>query len=580
MLYLFFSARRRIIINRSTRQSGANDITDNRNDGLYHAVRAKHHEPTPVAIHGLPDSDVLSPADRYAELFEAVQMSRIFSDSKTFVDCAPKFEPDRILARYRELCSQPGFDLKAFVSGHFTAPEVHASHYVADIHQTIAGHIDGLWEVLTRRPEAHPDRSSLLPLPKPYVVPGGRFGEVYYWDSYFTMLGLAASGRTDLLRDMADNFAFLIDHYGHIPNGNRTYYLSRSQPPLFAMMVGLFEKHQLRVAEHYLPQLLTEYRFWMGEAEAVKPGESERHVVKLPDGAVLSRYWDDRDTPREESYFEDVQTARRSSRPANEVYRELRAGASSGWDFTSRWFGQAGDISTIRTTAILPIDLNAFMYKLETTIADLAGRTGDRAMAGLFDDRAQRRRAAVDTLLWDADSGTYRDYDWRLSRRGALSAACVAPLFVGMASRDQAVAVAKALSEQLLYSGGIMTSLSANDQQWDKPNGWAPLQWMAIAGLLRYGADALAETIATRWLGVVGDHYRQSGKLVEKYDITGAADVRGGGGEYPLQDGFGWTNGVVRQLLMLYPRHDTNLVQAATAATMRSDSGNDRAVSG
>lgn len=560
----------------STHQSGVNDAADSFNDGLDAVIRAVHQEPTPVTIHGLPGCDILSPADRYAELFEAVQMSRLFSDSKTFVDCAPNVEPARILARYRATCSQPGFDLKAFVCENFTVPVVHESHYVADIHQTITEHIDGLWEVLMRRPEAHPDHSSLLPLPKPYVVPGGRFGEVYYWDSYFTMLGLAASGRTDLLHDMADNFAFLIDHYGHIPNGNRTYYLSRSQPPLFAMMVELFEQHQLRVAEHFLPQLLTEYRFWMGEAGTVRPGEASRHVVTLPDGAVLSRYWDDRDTPREESFLEDVQTARRSSRPAKEIYRELRAGAESGWDFTSRWFGQPDDIGSIRTTAILPIDLNAFMYKLETTIVYLAERTGDLAMAGRFRERALQRRAAVNALLWDADSGTYRDYDWRLAKRGALTAACVTPLFVGMASQSQAVAVAKALSEQLLYSGGIMTSLSTNDQQWDKPNGWAPLQWMAIAGLRRYGAYALAETIATCWLDVVGDHYRQSCKLLEKYDISGAVDPRGGGGEYPVQDGFGWTNGVVRQLLILYPQHDTNRAQA----TPRPVSGDDHAVAG
>ncbi|MEA9391530.1 alpha,alpha-trehalase TreF [Acerihabitans sp. TG2] len=568
------------VIHHSTHQLRANDTTDSLNDGLDTPLQVSHHEPAPVTICGLPDCDVFSPADRYAELFEAVQLSRIFSDSKTFVDCAPKIDPDRILACYRALSSRPDFDLKAFVSEHFDVPVVHESHYVADIHQAITEHIDGLWEILTRRPEQHPRQSSLLPLPKPYVVPGGRFGEVYYWDSYFTMLGLAASGRTDLLRAMADNFAFLIDHYGHIPNGNRTYYLSRSQPPLFAMMVELFEKHDLQLAERYFPQLLVEYQYWMKETSVVKPGEASRHVVKLSNGVVLSRYWDDRDTPREEAYFEDVQTARRSSRPASEVYRELRAGAESGWDFSSRWFGQADDIGSIRTTAILPIDLNAFMYQLETTLTRLAEKIGDLAMAGRFRDRAQQRRGAVDALLWDADSGTYRDYDWRLAKRGVLSAACVVPLFVGMASQEQATAVVNVLSEQLLFPGGIMTSLSDNQQQWDKPNGWAPLQWMAIAGLRRYGADALAETIATRWLTVVGDHYKQSGKLVEKYDISGAVDARGGGGEYPLQDGFGWTNGVVRQLLTLYPQHHVNQARAVTAAKSISASSNDRAIPG
>lgn len=510
-----------------------------------------HTEPKPVHIQGLPPSDALSPADRYAELFEAVQMARVFPDSKTFVDCAPKFDPREILARYRQQCSLPDFNLSHFVDMHFDPPEVHASHYIADANQTIIEHIDGLWEVLTRKPVDHPPQSSLLALPEPYVVPGGRFGEIYYWDSYFTMLGLCASGRNDLLRNMANNFAYLIDHYGHIPNGNRTYYLSRSQPPVFALMVELFEQEELHFAEHYLPQLLQEYQFWMGEADSLAPGEAKRHVVKLPNGEVLNRYWDDRDTPRDESYLEDVETARKSTRPANEIYRELRAGAASGWDYSSRWFGEADDISSIRTTAILPVDLNAFLYKLESTIAILAKNTRDPATAQLFGDRADHRRATMNRLLWDDENGAYCDYDWRLQRRCALNAACVTPLFVGMASAQQAAGVATAVADNLLFPGGVLTTLSANGQQWDKPNGWAPLQWIAIMGLRQYGEHALAETIAKRWLSLVGEHYAQNSKLVEKYDISGAA-AGGGGGEYPLQDGFGWTNGVVRKLLTLF----------------------------
>ncbi|XBS69721.1 alpha,alpha-trehalase TreF [Acerihabitans sp. KWT182] len=530
------------------------------------SLRAAHHkEPKPVHIEGLPKSDELSPADRYQELFEAVQMSRIFPDSKTFVDCAPKISPSEILSRYRLQSCRPGFSLADFVKACFAPPEAPVSHYIADPKQTLLEHIDGLWEVLTRRPEEHPVQSSLLALPEPYVVPGGRFGEMYYWDSYFTMLGLSASGRGDLLRSMANNFAYLIDHYGHIPNGNRTYYLSRSQPPVFALMVELFEKEQLHFAEHYLPQLLREYCYWMGEADSLSPGEAKRHVVKLADGAVLNRYWDDRDTPRDESYLEDVETARKSSRPANEIYRELRAGAASGWDYSSRWFGDADDISSIRTTSILPIDLNAFMFKLELTIAELAKNTGDPATARRYNEQAVRRRDAVDRLLWDSESGTYRDYDWVKAQPCALCAACTAPLFVGMASPRQAAAVAKALADKLLSAGGIMTTLSANGQQWDKPNGWAPLQWMAIQGLRRYGETDLANQIAARWLDAVGSHYRRNCKLVEKYDISGAAGARdGGGGEYPLQDGFGWTNGVVRMLLTVYADHNAGQAQANT----------------
>ncbi|MGN6704171.1 MAG: alpha,alpha-trehalase TreF [Burkholderiaceae bacterium] len=524
-------------------------------------------EPVAAHIPGLPASDVCTPADRYAELFVAVQMSRVFADGKTFVDCAPKQEPAAILERYRRTRDDPGFDLAAFVHAHFEPPPTHDSRYVADPQQNIVDHIDALWDVLTRKPEQQPSRSSLLPLPAPYVVPGGRFGEIYYWDSYFTMLGLAASGRHDLLRSMASNFAYLIDTYGHVPNGNRTYYLSRSQPPVFALMVELFEEEDLQYAIHYLPQLRREHRFWMTGAESLAPGQACRHVVRLPGGELLNRYWDDRDTPRDESYREDVEAARDASRPAKEVYRDLRAGAASGWDYSSRWLGDPSRLGSIRTTSILPIDLNAFLYKLEISIARLSRSAGDVRTADDFDERAARRRAAVDRLLWDAGSGTYRDYDWRLARRRELTAAGLTPLFVRMADDRQAAAVAKAAAEHLLVAGGIATTTVASGQQWDRPNGWAPLQWIAIHGLRLYGENELADTIASRWLDVVGDLYKRDCKLVEKYDISAAGRSCGGdGGEYPLQDGFGWTNGVTRRMLSLYECHRTREAFAERSA--------------
>jgi alpha,alpha-trehalase len=285
----------------------------------------------------VPRADVHTPADRYQELFIAVQSSGIFDDCKAFVDCAPRGEPALILAAYRAQCGRPGFDLKAFVHRYFAPPHIERSAYVCEPGVPLEQHIDGLWPVLTREPAAHPVKSSLLPLPHPYVVPGGRFVEIYYWDSYFTMLGLAHSGCAELLHAMTDNFAYLIDTFGHVPNGNRTYYLSRSQPPMFALMVGLCEACGGQRAQQYLPQLLREHAYWMDGAERLRPGQAWRRVVALQGGALLNRYWDDRDTPREESWREDVAAAAQADRPAAEVYRDLRAAAESGWDFSSRW---------------------------------------------------------------------------------------------------------------------------------------------------------------------------------------------------------------------------------------------------
>lgn len=522
-----------------------------------------------AAVSASPAADVCSPAARYEELFIAVQRDGVFADSKTFVDCAPQAEPEAILAAYRRQSDRAGFDLSAFVHEYFVLPQAAAKGYVSPPGQSLAEHIDGLWDVLTRQPRAHPGRSSLLPLPHPYVVPGGRFAELYYWDSYFTMLGLAESGRKELLHAMTDNFAYLIDTFGHVPNGTRTYYLSRSQPPVFALMAELCESCQGQGAIRYLPQMRREHAFWMDGAASLQPGQAHRRVVALPDGVLLNRYWDDQDTPREESWREDVATASGAERPPQEVYRDLRAAAESGWDFSTRWLQQPDlhsdaphsfSLSTICTTSLLPVDLNAFMYKLETTIARLSRQTGDEPTAQAFDARAQRRRAAMDGIMWNQAEGAYFDYDWcSASLRRCLTAAAVAPLFTGMASAQQAAALAATVRQRLLAPGGMASTEWVSGQQWDRPNGWAPLQWMAVKGFGDYGQHELAQEIRSRWLKTVGDLYRREGKLVEKYalrELQNDETRGGGGGEYPLQDGFGWTNGVTRRWLHETPAHD------------------------
>ena len=268
-------------------------------------------------------------------LFEAVQMQQIFPDGKTFPDCLPKGDLDDIAQQYAAESQQPGFDLAAFVAAHFDAPQAEHTDYQSDTSRSAEQHIAALWPVLTRQPDAERG-SSLLPLPHPYIVPGGRFREIYYWDSYFTLLGLRASGRTDLMQHMVDNFAHLIQHIGHVPNGNRAYYLSRSQPPFFALMVELLAAEQGEaVWAKYFPHLQREHEFWMNGHDRLTPhAPQHRRIVLLPDGSVLNRYWDDYDTPRPESYREDVELAHESGRPAAEVYRHIRAAAESGWGYS------------------------------------------------------------------------------------------------------------------------------------------------------------------------------------------------------------------------------------------------------
>jgi len=490
----------------------------------------------------------------FGDLYAAVELERIFPDSKQFADATPKSPPPDILALYHAEKPQTADALRRFVLAHFDMPAEIAAASVASEPEPIRAHIDALWPVLTRNTPTAPPYSSLLPLPKPYVVPGGRFRELYYWDSYFTMLGLAESGRLELLGDMAQDFAYLIDAYGHIPNGTRTYYLSRSQPPFFFAMVGLLNPSDPVAAyASFLPQLKKEYAFWMDGADGLKAGSAFRRVVRLDDGSILNRYFDDSDAPRDESYAEDVALARASPRPPQIVWRDIRAAAESGWDFSSRWFADGRSLQSIDTTEIIPADLNALLFGLENAISAGCERSGDRDCAADFGRRAEARRAAIDRTLWDTSRGVYLDYRWtRKERIGRISAATLYPLFAKVASPSQAAAVDAAVERELLEPGGIVATPIDTGQQWDAPNGWAPLQWIAVSGLRSYGRSRLAEAIACRFMLNVERVYRETGKLVEKYDVVDAARP-GGGGEYPTQDGFGWTNGVMLKLMALYP---------------------------
>jgi alpha,alpha-trehalase len=512
-----------------------------------------------VGLHGNAQQYPDPPQVLFKDLYDAVEMEGVFSDSKEFADAVPKSKPSEILGLYHSQKPRSRTELKRFVEEHFDLPQpaldLPPSTQAAPAFVPVQEHIAVLWDHLRREARTAPPYSSLVPLPRPFVVPGARFRELYYWDSYFVMLGLAESGRQDLVQDLVANFAYLIDTYGHIPNGNRTYYLSRSQPPFFFKMVALLSPEDEAAAfARYLPQLKKEYGFWMEGSETLRPGTAHRRVVALSDGSVLNRYWDDRDTPRDESYREDVTLARSSHRNPRLLYHDIRAAAESGWDFSSRWFSDGHNLATIDTAGIIPPDLNSLLFGLENAIRSGCERVRDQACALDFKRRAAARRAAVDKYLWDETTGCYFDYHYRRHKRSArVSAATLYPLFVGMAGDRQADRVAATTARQLVKPGGLVATTIDTGQQWDAPNGWAPLEWIAVAGLRRYEHAQLAEAIACRWMVNVSRAYQRSGKLVEKYDVI-TPDRPGRGGEYPLQDGFGWTNGVLTKLTALYPK--------------------------
>ena len=461
------------------------------------------------------------PTTDLADLFVALHAAHVTPDGKTISDAELTEPPAVVLARYHAERDRANFSPTAFFREHFVLPTPPQSGFEANPDGTVTDHIERLWPALTRPAETTAERwSSRLPLPHPYVVPGGRFNEIYYWDSFFTMLGLRVSGKTDLIRGMLDNFAHLIERYGHIPNGNRTYFLSRSQPPFFAQMVRLLmDLEGDAVLATYRPALEREYAFWCG-------GANNPRVIEV-NGVVLNRYYDNEAAPRAEMYQDDVELLARGGNDAQKLLLDLRAACESGWDFSSRWCADPTDLATIRTTDLLPVDLNCLLLDLERLL-------------GI----ETRREQTLRTLFWNEFTGYFHDrhhLDNDLLDRFTLAG--VFPLYFKIATQEQADHCAEVVRARFLADGGVLTTDTESGQQWDAPNGWAPLQYLTVRGLEHYGHHDLADQIRTRWLRLNEDVFRRTGKMMEKYNVMDTS-LTSGGGEYDNQEGFGWTNGV------------------------------------
>jgi len=332
----------------------------------------------------------IMPSKEYGELFRTVQMSNIFKDSKVFPDMVALRSPTTIMKKYKTQQRLPDFDLKKFILENFKLPASPQHSFKSDRGVSVAQHINHLWPVLTRKPDIR-QQSSLIPMPHPYVVPGGRFREIYYWDTYFTILGLWQSQKTNLIKNMVDNFAYLIDQFGFIPNGNRTYYLSRSQPPFFPLMIRILAKakNDPRILIYYLPELQKEYDFWMnGRKSLSKSNTTARNVVQIDENTILNRYWDRSNRPRQEAFREDSLLALHSNRNPEKLYRNLRAAAESGWDFSSRWLKDNKKLSSINTTNIIPVDLNSLLFYYENTLSRAYKLKGNLSKATAYRKKA------------------------------------------------------------------------------------------------------------------------------------------------------------------------------------------------
>ncbi|XP_045872881.1 trehalase isoform X3 [Meles meles] len=527
----------------------------------------------------------------HGELLHQVQMARLYRDDKQFVDMPLSLAPDQVLQDFRELAAAhehriPQQQLQAFVQEHFQAAGQELLSWTPEdwkdsprLLQKIsdpklrawAGQLHRLWKKLGKKvkPEvlSHPEQFSLIYSAHPFIVPGGRFVEFYYWDSYWVMEGLLLSEMPQTVKGMLQNFLDLVRLYGHIPNGARVYYLQRSQPPLLTLMMDRYVTHTNDTAflRDNIETLALELDFWM-----------KNRTISVSSGGksyVLNHYAVPYGGPRPEAYSKDFELA--DTLPEEDqvaLWAELKAGAESGWDFSSRWLiggPNSTSLSSIRTSKFVPVDLNAFLCQAEALMSNFYTRLGNDSEATKYRNLQQQRLAAMRAILWDEEKGAWFDYDLENGKKNLeFYPSNLTPLWSGCFSDPDAVD--KALkyledSQILTYQYGIPTSLQKTGQQWDFPNAWAPLQDLVIRGLAKSPsprAQEVAFQLAQNWIRTNFEVYSQKSVMFEKYDISNGGQP-GGGGEYEVQVSFGWTNGVVLMLLDRYGDRLTSGTQTA-----------------
>jgi alpha,alpha-trehalase len=410
----------------------------------------------------------------------------------------------------------------------------------------------------------------LLYLPRPYVVPGGRFNEMYGWDSFFIQMGLLRDGELALAKDMADNFLYEIQEYGKILNANRTYYLTRSQPPfLTEMLLATYHHTQDRkwLADS-VPAIEKYYRYWtsephltpetrlsryydLGEGPASEVTSSELDQKGRTDYDLVRQYFrTHRITDYDPSqYYDSAQ-----DRLTELFYKGDRSMRESGFDPSNRFGPFSVDIIHYN-----PVCLNSLLYVMETQSAGIMDVLNRSKEAAKWRERAQERAETLNRLMWDPAHGLYFDYDFAHKRvRQYAFLTTFYPLWAGIASADQASRVVRNLSV-FEAAGGLQTSTHHSGDQWDAPYGWAPLQWIAVEGLRRYGYRQEADRISKRFLKLVLQDYEKHGTIVEKYDVVHLRSDLGQGilfGYHSNEAGFGWTNAVFTALLDELPPKD------------------------
>lgn len=594
-------------------------------------------------------------------LLHDVQINHVFADSKHFVDMPIKnsSNPAAIPQEYKAYLEAIGPQwmlmeqkerillLKVFLDQHFDAPgtdmmPVVPFDYQEDALPPAIAKIESpafrewafqlhkLWKILGRMPkqqvqdDGHGVVSTFLhakPVPEltrtqnVLVVPGGRFRESYYWDTFWIVEGLLVSNMKQTARGVVNNLLEYVAEFGFVPNGGRIYYLTRSQPPMLSDMVKLVAKKDegegdnsdsesdggfdLSYLRAVVPILEKEYAFWMQlgpSGHAVEIEVARRRRASSVSGTprrrrassvtedlstsaepgkryILNRFVAHADEPRPESYREDFHDAtvafKNKHLDSNEVnekkahlYNEIIAAAESGWDFTSRWFKDGHSMLTMDTSNVIPVDLNVMMHRFENNLVQFNELLGNTESAAFFKSAAERRAEAIHALLWSQKHQQWRDFFLDSQTLSPIvSVSNWSPLWttglVDTKSDPEALEniIESFTTSGLIHVGGIATTTVVTGQQWDAPNAWPPEQDIIIEGLLALnttGSQKLARQLMRTWVQAGYVAWQRTGLMFEKYNATELGSI-GNGGEYIPQFGFGWTNGVILKYLSKYP---------------------------
>ncbi|KAF7992096.1 hypothetical protein HCN44_001421 [Aphidius gifuensis] len=521
----------------------------------------------------------------HGDLLHTVQMASLYPDSKTFVDMKMKLPASELLDKFHTLMNHTGNSpshdvLKKWVEDNFDPAGSEFEDWIpvdwrkepkflSKIRdrelRKFASDLNDIWKMLGRKMKDdvrdNEHLYSIIYVPNPVIVPGGRFREFYYWDSYWIVKGLLLSEMYSTVKGMLTNFVTVVDKIGFIPNGGRIYYTMRSQPPMLLPMVKIYldATNDYDWLKENLWLLEKEYNFWMVNRTV--------NIEKDGKNYTLARYYENSSGPRPESYREDYLTSHnfRTNEEKDNYYMELKTAAESGWDFSSRWFildgTNKGNLTNLKARYIVPVDLNSIIYRNTVLLAEFNEKIGNISKASIYHKKAEEWKEAVTAILWHEEVGAWLDYDLLNDvKRDYFYPTNVLPLWTNcydVTRREDYVSkVLKYLEKNqiMINLGGIPSSFEHSGEQWDYPNAWPPLQYFVIESLDNTGdpwAQRLAYEISERWVRSNFKAFNATHSMFEKYDAT-VSGGGGGGGEYEVQLGFGWSNGLVMDLLAKY----------------------------